>query len=122
MDKKKLLRDLILFGACLFVSLALWATVTLLKKDGAYCIVTVNGKEIGRFSLTEYREEIIETENGTNILIINEGFADITEATCPDGLCVRQRRTSRTGESLVCLPNKVTVTVVGAEEGVDIAG
>lgn len=122
MDKKKLWRDLVLLGVCLFVSLTIWITVTLLKKDGAYCVVTVAGEEIGRFLLSEDREEIIETENGTNILIIKEGFADITDATCPDGLCVRQRRISKTGESLVCLPNKVTVTVVGAEEGVDIAG
>lgn len=120
MDKRKLRNDIILMAVCLFVSLLLFITVSLTKKQGAYAVVTVDGKEYCRYSLSEDREEVIESKNGTNILIIKDGYADITEATCPDGLCERQRRISKTGESLVCLPNKVTVTVEGAESEVDI--
>lgn len=121
MDKKKLRHDLILVAVCLFVSLGLWLTVTLLKKPGEYCVVTVNGEEYGRFSLSEEREEIIETQKGRNVLVIKDGYADITEASCPDGLCERQHKINESGESLVCLPNKVTVTVIG-KDGIDLVG
>lgn len=122
MDKGKLRYDLILLAVCLFVSLILWVAVTLMKEPGEYAVVTVNGEEYGRYSLNEDRELVIETENGKNVLVIEDGFADITEATCPDGLCERQHRINESGESLVCLPNKVTVTVIGAEQGVDLVG
>ena len=121
MDKKKLLHDLILIAVCLFVSLALWAVVALSKEKGELVVVTVNGEEYARYPLSEDREEIIVSENGKNVLVIKDGYADMTDATCPDGLCVRQHRINESGECLVCLPNKVTVTVVGGD-GVDIIG
>ena len=122
MDKRKTRYDLILIAVCLFVSLALWAAVSLTKKPGETVVVTVAGEEFGRYSLNEEREVVIETENGKNVLVIKDGYADITDATCPDGLCERQRKINESGETLVCLPNKVTVTVIGGEEGVDFVG
>lgn len=123
MDKKKLRNDLILIGVCLFVSLAVWIAVTLMKEEGAFAVVKIDGKEWARYSLLDNREVDIETQNGKNILVIKDGYADITEADCPDGLCENQHRISKTGESLVCLPHKLTVVIEGAEEeGVDLIG
>ena len=121
MDKKKLRHDLILVAVCLFVSLAVWTVVSLSKKEGEYAVVTVNGEEYARYPLSEDREETIVTEGGENVLVIKDGYADMTDASCPDGLCVRQHKINESGESLVCLPNKVTVTVIGGD-GVDIIG
>ncbi len=44
-------------------------------------------------------------------LVIANGQADVTEADCPDHICVKHRPISRAGESIVCLPNRVVVTV-----------
>ncbi len=41
--------------------------------------------------------------------MIRNGKADMTEADCPDKLCVKQRAISRNKESIICLPNKVVV-------------
>ena len=121
MDKKKLLHDLILMGVCLFVSAGVWLGVTLAKTEGETMVVTVDGEEYARYPLGEELEVLIKGERGENLLVIKDGYADITEASCPDGLCERQHRINESGESLVCLPNKVTVTVVGGD-GVDIVG
>lgn len=48
--------------------------------------------------------------------MIKDGKADITEADCPDKVCVKQKPISKAGESLVCLPNKIIITVVEGEE------
>lgn len=122
MDKKKVRHDIILLAVCLFVSLAVWLCVTLSKKEGEYAVVTVNGEEYGRYSLSSEEEIVIETERGKNVIVIRDGYADIADATCPDGLCERQRRINETGESLVCLPNKVTVTVIGGDSEIDLVG
>lgn len=71
--------------------------------------VSVNGKKIGRYRLSEDQEIEIR---GKNLLVIRDGKADMTEADCPDKLCVRQKPISKQGESIVCLPNKVIVTVI----------
>lgn len=122
MDKRKLFRDIILLAVCLFLSLLLWLAVTLSKETGGSVVVTVNGDEWGVYSLYEDGEIVIETEKGKNILIIKDGYADMTDASCPDGLCVRQHKINESGESLVCLPNKVTVTVKGEGDGIDLMG
>ena len=37
-------------------------------------------------------------------------------ADCPDKLCVHQKAVSRDGESIICLPNKVVVSIEGGED------
>ena len=37
------------------------------------------------------------------------------DATCPDHICVNQKEISKTGETIVCLPNKVIVEIKGAD-------
>ena len=38
------------------------------------------------------------------------------EATCPDKLCIKQKTISKDNESIICLPNKVAVTVTSKSE------
>ena len=46
-----------------------------------------------------------------NILVIKDGRADMTDADCPDRICVNHRPVSQEGETIVCLPHKVVVEV-----------
>ncbi len=69
--------------------------------------VKVDGEIEAVYSLGEDKE--IEINGGTNTLVIRNGKADMTEADCPDKLCVKQRAISRNKESIICLPNKVVV-------------
>lgn len=75
--------------------------------------VKVEGEIQGVYSLSEDRE--IEINGGTNTLKIRNGIADMTKADCPDKLCVNQKAVSKNGESIICLPNKVVVTVDSSE-------
>ena len=53
-------------------------------------------------------------------VVIGDGCATITDADCPDRLCVQRGRIDRSGQTVVCLPHGVVVTVRGgAESGVD---
>lgn len=87
------------------------------KGSGARVQITVDGVLYGTYSLNEDREVPIERDGVvTNVLVIKDGMADMTEADCPDMLCVHQRAISKTGETIVCLPNKVVVEVLKSEE------
>ncbi|MBE5959561.1 MAG: NusG domain II-containing protein [Lachnospiraceae bacterium] len=92
------------------------------SKSGEYVQVKIDGKVTSKYSLKENGTYPI-IGSGENILVIDEGEAYIKEANCPDKLCVKQGRIKRVGQSLICLPNKVVVEVVEAnqdsESGVD---
>lgn len=59
------------------------------------------------------------TEHGTNVVEVSGGAVRITFADCPDGTCMRMGPIRRTGETLVCLPHRLTVEITGAAESVD---
>lgn len=79
------------------------------RQDGAVVTVSVDGKITGTYSLNEDKEIRI---NDTNTLVIKDGEADMTKADCPDQICVKQKSISKNGETIVCLPNKVVITVI----------
>ncbi|WP_026521596.1 NusG domain II-containing protein [Butyrivibrio sp. VCB2001] len=86
-------------------------------KDTANVVVTIDGEVYGTYPLSEDRTERIELPDGSyNILIISDGYADVTEASCPDQICVKHNHIRYSKESIVCLPNKVVVTIEGGEE------
>ncbi len=52
-----------------------------------------------------------------NVVEICDGKASVTEADCPDKLCVGQREISGNGESIICLPHKLVVRTQSEVEG-----
>lgn len=121
MDKKKRC-DIILIAVCLFAALASLLTLRFCSAQGAVAVVKADGERIGEYPLSKDITVPIVSENGTNTLVIKDGKAYVTDASCPDGLCEKMHSVSRNGESIVCLPNKVVITVEGGEEGVDLEG
>lgn len=53
---------------------------------------------------------------GTNILTVENGQAYMSHADCPDKVCIGMGHISRAGDSIICLPNRVVITVEGEGE------
>lgn len=86
--------------------------------EGAKVLVQRNGETIASYPLTGEEHLIFTDENGNkNVLIIRDKKAYMEEANCPDKLCVKQRAITKTGESIICLPHKLVVQIIGGEEG-----
>ena len=111
-------RDIILIASILIVAIAFFLIVELTKEEGAGVTVKVDGVKVAEYSLS--KNGTYPLNGGTNILVIENGKAYLTDANCHDKLCVHQGKISRTGETITCLPNRLTVTVFGAEESVDL--
>ncbi len=120
MEKKTWKYDIIVIAVLLGISLAAYIAIRLVqdaKPPGGAAVVTVDGTERGRYSLSEdCREQITLADGAYNMLVISEGRADITDASCPDKICVRHRAVNKSGQSIVCLPNKVVVEIKGGEK------
>lgn len=88
------------------------------RSQGEQVQITVDGTVYGTYSLGKEQEIQIPDAFGatTNVLLIKDGKAKMIEANCPDKLCEYQNAISKSGESIICLPNKVVVTVTGKQE------
>ena len=53
----------------------------------------------------------VRTDLGTNVIEIKDGKVYVSEADCPDKLCVKQGPISKAGETIVCLPHKLVVRI-----------
>ena len=94
------------------------------NSSGAYVQVEINGFVTKTLPLdTDTVFEIITDGGGENLLIIEDGNAKVTEANCPDGICKNHAKIHRNGESIICLPHRVVITVVNEADtnGIDAA-
>lgn len=87
--------------------------------DGALTVVvSVDGAEAERFPLGDAAREY--TNNGYTVRV--EATAEgvrVARADCPTRDCVRTGVISRAGQSIVCLPARVVVTLAGAPSDAD---
>lgn len=104
--------DWILAGAVILTAAVFILFQFISAKDGGTAVVTVNGETYGTYSLSEDKTVRI---NESNRLIIENQTVRMEWADCPDQICVHHRAISKDGESIICLPNKVTVTVTGGK-------
>lgn len=112
-------KDYIVIVGVLAIAVILWiAFGQLWKSDGSIVEVTVDGEVIGTYQLNQ--DQTVQIQD-TNILVIKNGKADMTEADCPDKLCVNQKAISKDGETIVCLPNKVIVMILGEQKSAEDA-
>lgn len=106
--------DLILVGGLLVVAAVLFFTLSRWSAHGGAVEVQVDGTTVATLPLDIDTTYVIDgAGGGHNTLVIADGKATVTEATCPDGVCVRHRAIDRAGQSIICLPNKVVVRLVG---------
>ena len=97
---------LVLGGA---LALFLWIT----RQTGGYVSVQVDGEVLMELPLSEDTRIVLGEGEHTNVLVIEDGMARVVEADCPDQICVNQGAVRYAGESIVCLPHKLVVTVEG---------
>ena len=86
------------------------------KVAAGQVIVQLEGEIFGTYTLEEQQWITIKDHN---LLEINEGKIRMKEAQCPDQICVKQGWINKEGDSIVCLPNKVIITLKKKEDKLD---
>ncbi len=113
---RKIKNDVIFIVLLLLIISCIGLIYSLSRADGDTVIVTVNGEITGEYALSHNLTiDIKSGEEQHNILLIEDGRAFVKDASCPDGICVAHKPISKDSESIVCLPNKVVITVKKSE-------
>lgn len=85
--------------------------------QGSEAVVLRDGNEIGRYRLSTDDIITVRGDDGSyNLILISGETVKVTDADCPDKLCVRHKSISRNGESIICLPHKLVVMIDSPEE------
>lgn len=115
--KPKFKNDFILIGVVLAVAIILFIILKLTAKTGDTVEIAVNGKVIKSFNLSDDIRYEIKTDSGNiNTLVIKENKAYIEYANCRDKICQNHAPINHEGDSIICLPHKVTITVCEGDE------
>ena len=116
-ERKKYIRDLILVGALLIAALLVLLVIRNRqeRETGTDAVVTVRTSD-GDAVYPLNKDGVFSLNGGTNTLVIENGEAWVSEANCPDKVCMGMGKISKNGEFIACLPNQVIIVVEGGEE------
>lgn len=124
MTKKRVV--CLILAACILLSAGAWAVWRQVQKSRAEygtAEISVNGEVLYTYDLsrTYAAPERISIPDGTeeNIIEIGTGYVRMVSASCPDQICVKTGQISKPGESIVCLPHRLIITIAerGTEHG-----
>ena len=113
--------DLKLILIVLCIALAGLGLLRLTKTSGSCVIVSVDGHVVHTYDLSEDGEYTISGyDGGYNQLVIQNHEAYLSDADCPDHICVKTGKIHSVGQTIVCLPHKVVVEVVNEGEDAEV--
>lgn len=91
------------------------------QPNGNYVKIARGEDEPVKYDLSRDDEIVLEGLSGErNVLCIEKGEIYMKEASCPDKICQKQGCVSKNGQTIICLPNHVVVTVVSDGEKEDM--
>ena len=100
--------------ALLAASVLSAALLFLLREDGSRVEIYRNGALVETLPLDQDAAYEYQGESGGgNTVVIQDGQVAVTQADCPDQVCVRQGAVRYSGESIVCLPHKLIIHIEG---------
>ena len=114
---------LIILGVIAAVCVAGLVFLALNRQPGAMVRITQDGQQVGLYPLDEPRTLRYESDHGGyNVVVIQDGTVRVSEADCPDQICVRKGATNQTADPIACLPNGLIVEVIAGEDTSQLDG
>ena len=115
--------SIIVVASLLLLSLTALLIFSLTRVEGAdvpaaAVEITIDGEIVATYSLFDDGAYVLN--GGTNAIVIEGARVYMIHSECPDHTCERTGKIKYVGQSIICLPNKLSVTIVGeSEDAVD---
>ena len=112
--------DIILFICLILIGGALSYLAFSGSSAGDLVVVKVNGEVYGKYSLTKDRTITVNRDGHMNKITIKGGKVQVSKSNCKNQVCVKQGSISSTHQSIVCIPNRVVVSIEGRDGEYDV--
>jgi len=106
--------DVIVIGVIVAFLVALLLVLFLPKQQASGVNVYYKGKLVKTVEFDGSAYPILKYGGVT--IYIEEGKAYVHDSTCKNQYCVKHSAISKSGESIVCLPNQVVITIYGKDK------
>ncbi|MCZ6776808.1 MAG: NusG domain II-containing protein [Ignavibacteria bacterium] len=107
--------DKILIGTVISIIVASFFALSAFSVQGSTVLIQVDGKTVHKMNLNESRLVTITGTRGELHIETKDGKIAVTYADCPQQVCVRTGWRFRSGDLIVCVPNKTVVCIMGDE-------
>ena len=118
LNQKQRTATIVLTLALLALSLGIWLFFTQRQKgadmpgpENMVVVIEAEGKQMYAVPLTDDNELPVLTKGGNNVVRISKGQAFVESADCKNQICVHSEPISKPGETIVCLPHRVVVSI-----------
>lgn len=109
--------DILVISAMLLAAAALFCADRFGKTD--LCAeIYESGALVQTVNFADVTASYTLTVGGCTLTVEPDGIA-FTGADCPDGLCIRRGKMTQSGDSMACVPNRVTVALRAKSGGAD---
>ncbi|MDH5543964.1 MAG: NusG domain II-containing protein [Gammaproteobacteria bacterium] len=100
-------------GACVVSFAWFWQG----RGDGVAQYVEVRSPgEVRRYSLLQDRHIHVETRHGSSEIVIEDGRTRFLRSSCNKQVCVLAGWLERAGQMAVCIPNGISLRLVGNQQ------
>ena len=97
--------DFIVIGLLTVVAAVSFLAINLFSAPSVKVIISQNNEIVYEGKISEDKQ--IKLQN--NVVVIKNGEVFMEEANCKNQICVKHKKIKRSGESIICLPNKVII-------------
>lgn len=112
----------LLLALIVFVAVLASILAELGAPRGSVAVISVDSQVRERIDLNQVTEPysfVVESEWGRNTVEVEPGRIRVSEADCPDQICVEQGWVEPAGSPIVCLPHRMVIQFTEGEGGVD---
>ena len=118
MKKLKLINkfDLVIIAVSSVLAVVLMFVFNSGKQAGRYAEVYLANELVVKIDLQNKEERLIKIKDNLIIKVFNDGCVAVVESDCPDKICLKTGKIKEVGQSIVCVPNRLLVIIVGSSD------
>ena len=117
--KKLYINDLILNILIILLCVSIPICLSVFAKDDIKSVYISHDGNVER--IVNLSENFTYHTHGVEVTV-EDGRVYVSNTNCPDRLCMKMKHAENVGDSIICVPNKVSVRIVGngVEKGADV--
>ncbi|WP_053957523.1 NusG domain II-containing protein [Inediibacterium massiliense] len=96
-----------------------WVKSLTIHEGQLYVIIEVEGKEYKKIALDangKTQTFHIHTSYGNSVIEVDQDGARFIESDCKDQLCIKMGKITKSNQTSICLPNRISIKVVSKEQ------